>query len=363
MMSNYSFVAYAGDGGTGPFAVPFPYLDQTHVAVSVDGVSAAHSWPTTGSVQLDAAAPSGALVEIRRTTPRDDRLVDFADGAILTEADLDTAILQQMYLCQEALDAVENTATLASDGTLDADGKRISNVGTPTADADAATKAYADAVAAAVLLSAAAASGFTLSGAPSDGQVIVYNASSSEWDPTDLVVTLEDDAVTTSKIADDAVTTLKILDDAVTAAKIPDGALSYAKMTSAALATAAADWRAKTASKLLTATGVWAGMAEVTLTDGANISLDLSSGYDFTVTLGGSRTLDNPTNIHVGQKGRIRVVQDGTGSRTLSYGGYYEFAGGTAPTLTAAASSEDILYYDVISSTRILITGSVADVS
>ena len=186
MMSNYSFVAYAGDGGTGPFAVPFPYLDQTHVAVSVDGVSAAHSWPTTGSVQLDAAAPSGALVEIRRTTPRDDRLVDFADGAILTEADLDTAILQQMYLCQEALDAVENTATLASDGTLDADGKRISNVGTPTDDADAATKSYADAVAAAVLLSAAAASGFTLSGAPSDGQVIVYNASTSEWNPTDL---------------------------------------------------------------------------------------------------------------------------------------------------------------------------------
>ena len=117
-----------------------------------------------------------------------------------------------------------------------------------------------------------------------------------------------------------------------------------------------AQWRDNTADKLLSTDQVWDAMAEVTLSDGANIALDLSTGFDFTVTLGGNRTLDNPTNAKVGQRGRIRVVQDGTGSRTLSFGTSYEFVVGTAPTLTTTASAEDVLYYDVISSTRILIT-------
>lgn len=123
-----------------------------------------------------------------------------------------------------------------------------------------------------------------------------------------------------------------------------------------------AQYRNPTADKTLKSNIVWDAMAEVTLTDGANISLDLDSGFDFTVTLGGNRTLDNPSNVTVGQRGRIRVVQDGTGSRTLSFGSNYEFAGGTAPTLTTTASAEDVLYYDCISATRILIT-TVLDIS
>jgi len=118
----------------------------------------------------------------------------------------------------------------------------------------------------------------------------------------------------------------------------------------------AAQWRSNTADKLLSTDQVWGAMAEVTLTDGANIALDLSTGFDFVVTLGGNRTLDSPTNAKVGQRGRIRVVQDGTGSRTLAFGANYEFANGSAQTLTTTASAEDVLYYDVISSTRILIT-------
>ncbi len=224
-MPSYSFVVYTGDGGTGPFAVPFPYLDQSHVTVSVAGVAAAHSWPTAASIELASGAASGALVEIRRITPREERLVDFTDGAILTEADLDTAILQQMYLAQEALDAVENTASLASDGTLDAGGRRISNLGAPTASADAATKAYADQVAATVLANAAAAAGLTLVSAPADGQILAYQAASGQWLPVaqtepdgdkgDVSVTsgawsIDPSAVTSAKLADEAVTLAKI---------------------------------------------------------------------------------------------------------------------------------------------------------
>jgi hypothetical protein len=90
-----------------------------------------------------------------------------------------------------------------------------------------------------------------------------------------------------------------------------------------------------------------------TLTDGVNISVDLAASNNFTVTLAGNRTLDNPTNIVAGQSGSIFIVQDATGSRTLAYGSYYDFAGGTAPTLSTAASAVDRIDYIVRSATCI----------
>lgn len=101
---------------------------------------------------------------------------------------------------------------------------------------------------------------------------------------------------------------------------------------------------------------------ETTLTDGSTINIDMSDNNFFKVTLGGNRTLANPTNMVVGQTGRIRVNQDGTGSRTLAFGSYYKFAGGTAPTLTTTASASDLLYYEVLSSTEIFIS-SALDIS
>ena len=55
------------------------------------------------------------------------------------------------------------------------------------------------------------------------------------------------------------------------------------------------------------------------LTDGTNISVDFNAGQNFTVTLAGNRTLDNPSNCVAGQVGSIFIVQDGTGSQTLAY--------------------------------------------
>ena len=90
-----------------------------------------------------------------------------------------------------------------------------------------------------------------------------------------------------------------------------------------------------------------------TLTDGATITPNFGANQNFTVTLAGNRTLANPTNKVVGQTGSIFVVQDGTGSRTLSYGTDYEFSGGTAPTLTTTASAVDRIDYVIRSSTSI----------
>jgi hypothetical protein len=89
------------------------------------------------------------------------------------------------------------------------------------------------------------------------------------------------------------------------------------------------------------------------LTDGSTITPDLADSNNFSVTLGGNRTLANPTNITAGQSGSIFVTQDGTGSRTLAYGSYWDFAGGTAPTLSTTANAIDRIDYVVRTSTSI----------
>jgi len=89
------------------------------------------------------------------------------------------------------------------------------------------------------------------------------------------------------------------------------------------------------------------------LFDGATITPDFAVANNFSVTLGGNRTLANPTNLTAGQSGVIVITQDGTGSRTLAYGSNFKFPGGTAPTLTTTASAVDVLAYYVESATRI----------
>ena len=90
-----------------------------------------------------------------------------------------------------------------------------------------------------------------------------------------------------------------------------------------------------------------------TLTDAATIAVDFADSNNFSVTLGGGRTLGNPTNQVAGQSGSLFVVQDGTGSRTLAYSSDWEFAGGTAPTLSTAASAVDRIDYIVRASGNI----------
>jgi hypothetical protein len=91
----------------------------------------------------------------------------------------------------------------------------------------------------------------------------------------------------------------------------------------------------------------------VSLTDAANVSLSFSNGQNFSLTLAGNRTLDNPTQCVPGQVGSIFIIQDGTGSRTLSYGTNWEFPAATAPTLSTSAAAVDRLDYIVRTSTAV----------
>lgn len=89
------------------------------------------------------------------------------------------------------------------------------------------------------------------------------------------------------------------------------------------------------------------------LTDGATITANFALANNFSVTLGGNRTLANPSNQTAGQTGVITITQDGTGSRTLAYGSNWKFPNGTAPTLTTTANAVDVLAYYVESASRI----------
>jgi hypothetical protein len=89
------------------------------------------------------------------------------------------------------------------------------------------------------------------------------------------------------------------------------------------------------------------------LTDGSTITPDFAVANNFSVTLGGNRSFANGTNLVAGQSGSIFISQDSSGSRTLSFGSYYDFINGTAPTLSTGANAVDRIDYVVRSSTSV----------
>ena len=94
-----------------------------------------------------------------------------------------------------------------------------------------------------------------------------------------------------------------------------------------------------------TLVGTSAYIAETTLTDGSAVDWDVSAKPVAKLTLGGNRTLNAPTNGVAGQFVSLLVIQDGTGSRTLSFNAVYEFKDDTAPTLTTTAAKGDLFVF------------------
>jgi len=86
---------------------------------------------------------------------------------------------------------------------------------------------------------------------------------------------------------------------------------------------------------------------EDTLTDQSTIAWDVIASPVAKVTLAGNRTLAAPsgTTPAAGQFVSLLVIQDGTGSRTITWNAVYEFASDTAPTLTTTANLGDIFIF------------------
>ena len=82
-----------------------------------------------------------------------------------------------------------------------------------------------------------------------------------------------------------------------------------------------------------------------TLTDGATISWAANTQQVATVTLGGNRTMAAPTGLVSGAFYALNVIQDATGSRTLTWNSVFKWTGGAAPTLSTAANAKDFFVW------------------
>jgi hypothetical protein len=127
---------------------------------------------------------------------------------------------------------------------------------------------------------------------------------------------------------------------------------AFADIATAAIATAA-EYQANTASKLLSTDAIWAAALVETLTYAASYTPDLNQFINGEMVLTGNLTLNNPTNAKPGQSGMVVLVQDATGSRTITYGTAWKFPTGMVKTLSTAGSSVDVLFYTVRTSAYI----------
>jgi hypothetical protein len=117
-MAFYSLVMYAGNGSNRNFTIHFPYLDKSHVKVKINSVpTTTFTWLTSSSIQFDTAPAAGVNIEICRETPLNYAPVDFTDGSILLEQDLDLLTTFNLYVDQELADRVALALSKGSGGS------------------------------------------------------------------------------------------------------------------------------------------------------------------------------------------------------------------------------------------------------
>jgi hypothetical protein len=218
-----SFVTYTGDGSNKIFNVTFQYLLQANVFVKVDNVAVTYTWLDSSRVELTTAPTTGAFVEVRRVSNRATRVVDFQDGAVLTEAALDADSNQLFEMAQEAFDESDTTIQLDYNNTFNAGGKVLKNLANPVDAQDAVTKSWgesgmtsqlalADASKAAALVSqnaaSASATASEASKVTSTAQAVISTTKAAESlasqviSTAQAVISTDKAAIATTKAAD-----------------------------------------------------------------------------------------------------------------------------------------------------------------
>jgi len=142
MPTYYAQVSYTGNGSTTTYAITFNFLDSTHVKAFIDGVETTAFTISSSNLTFTTAPANNASIRIERQTPIDARLVDFTDGSVLTESDLDKSADQNFYVAQEITDDSLSTMKIGTDDKFDGQSKVIKDLANPVNDQDAVTKYY-----------------------------------------------------------------------------------------------------------------------------------------------------------------------------------------------------------------------------
>ena len=138
-----SSVLYTANGSTNQFDITFSYIDSTHVKVFVNNVEDTNfTFVNTSRIQTSSTPTNGQVVKIERQTPTSARLVDFQDGSVLTETDLDKSANQNFFIVQENADDIADKLGKNNAGLFDGDNKRITNVADPIDNSDVVTKSF-----------------------------------------------------------------------------------------------------------------------------------------------------------------------------------------------------------------------------
>ena len=100
-MSHQTRAQYIVTGGQQEFDLAIPFLDRTHIRVTLNGSIPFFEWVSDSRIRLRQPPAENSVLQIRRETPISSALVDFKNGANLTAEELNRANLQNLYRLQE----------------------------------------------------------------------------------------------------------------------------------------------------------------------------------------------------------------------------------------------------------------------
>jgi hypothetical protein len=98
-------------------------------------------------------------------------------------------------------------------------------------------------------------------------------------------------------------------------------------------------------------------------TSSGHVAWNLANGGYGRVLMPSNDTMNNPTNVRNGRTYRLKLIQDGTGSRLMAWGTNYRFPGAVAPTLTATRMKADIITFIGDEDSLLIRTGAVFSIT
>ncbi len=138
---------YPGNGSLTEYSFTFPYLEESDVKVSLDGVDQAtseYSFANATTISFNTAPANGVAIRIYRVTGTDSAQATFFAGSAIRAQDLNDNNTQLLYATQETVNRRIDSTGGTMSGDLNMGGNKISNVADPTVGTDVVTKDYLD---------------------------------------------------------------------------------------------------------------------------------------------------------------------------------------------------------------------------